>query len=45
MEVRKNLFSSRVTENWNKIPSHAKNVQQRVASREVTKRELGVASP
>ncbi len=37
LEVRKNFFSSRVTENRNKIPSHVKNVQQRVASREVTK--------
>jgi hypothetical protein len=26
LEVRKNFFSSRVTENWNKIPSHVKNV-------------------
>ncbi len=27
LEVRKNFFSSRVTENWNKIPSHVKNVK------------------
>ncbi len=27
LEVRKNLFSSRVTENWNKISSHVKNVK------------------
>jgi hypothetical protein len=26
LEVRKNFFSSRVTENWNKIPTHVKNV-------------------
>jgi hypothetical protein len=25
LEVRKNFFSSRVTENWNKIPTHMKN--------------------
>jgi hypothetical protein len=30
LEVRKNFFSSRVTKNWNKIPSHVKNVKQRV---------------
>jgi hypothetical protein len=27
LEIRKNFFSSRVTENWNKIPSHVKNVK------------------
>ncbi len=27
LEVRKNFFSSRVTENWNEIPSHVKNVR------------------
>jgi hypothetical protein len=38
LEVRKNFFSSRVTENWNKIPSHVKNVKTVSAtSREVTK--------
>ncbi len=28
LEVRKNFFSSRVTENWSKIPSHVKNVKK-----------------
>jgi hypothetical protein len=27
LEIRKNFFSSRVTESWNKIPSHVKNVK------------------
>jgi len=27
LEVRKNFFSSRVTENWNKIPSHVTNLK------------------
>jgi hypothetical protein len=27
LKIRKNFFSSRVTENWNKIPSHVKNVK------------------
>jgi hypothetical protein len=28
LEVSKNFFSSRVTEKWNKIPSHVKNIKQ-----------------
>ncbi len=27
LEIWKNFFSSRVTESWNKIPSHVKNVK------------------
>jgi hypothetical protein len=30
LEVRRNFFSSRVTEKWNKIPSHVKNVKTSV---------------
>jgi hypothetical protein len=28
LEIRKNFFSSRVTESWNKIPSHVKMLKQ-----------------
>jgi hypothetical protein len=38
LEVRKNFFSGRVTENWNKTPSHVKNVKTVSGfKREVTK--------
>jgi hypothetical protein len=42
LEIRKNFFSGRVTERWNKIPSHVKNVKTVSGfqfSKEVTKKE------
>jgi hypothetical protein len=44
LEVRKNFFSSRVTENWNKIPSHMKNVKKSGFKRSYKNQRAGCSS-
>jgi hypothetical protein len=47
LKVRKNFFSSRVTENKNTIPSHVKNVKTASGFKRCYKnhKEQGVAPP
>ncbi len=45
LEVRKNFFSSRVTENWNKIPSHVNNVKTVSGFKRSYKNHRGLVVP
>jgi hypothetical protein len=45
LEVRKNLFSSRVTENWNKIPSHVKKVKTVIGFKRSYKKHRELVAP
>ncbi len=45
LEVRKNFFSSRVIENWDKIPSHVKNVKTVNGFKRSYKKHRELAAP